>query len=53
MPRQWSVDRERIRQLLAKGLSTRQICLRMGCSESVVLKVRRDEGGKKDDTAAT
>lgn len=52
MPRQWSVDRERIRQLLAKGLSTRQICLRLGCSESVVLKVRRD-GGKKDDTAAT
>ncbi len=34
MPTQARIDRERVKQLLAKGLTQTQIALRLGCTQS-------------------
>lgn len=47
MPRQPAVDRERIRELLAKGLTAQQVAYRLRCSETVVKRIRQQMEGAK------
>ena len=43
MPSRDKVDRERVRQLLAKGLTQAQVCVRLGISRAVVSKVANEK----------
>jgi transcriptional regulator with XRE-family HTH domain len=47
MPAKNKIDRERVRQLLAQGLTQRQVCLRLGVNKSTVSNIAaavRQEG---------
>lgn len=41
MPQGYRIDEERVRQLLAKGLTRSQVCARLGISKVSVFKIAK------------
>ena len=47
MPPRQFVDADRVKRLLAQGLTQKQVCVRLGVSKSVVCNIANGKCGKR------